>query len=449
MKRRENLWNRGRLPRLGVGVVLGAVLALVCAGCRPQSITMDLEGMPLDASGQAMIQAMEEYQAASVETYAYPALGPWMTINRTACIQGTDDDELVIFTRQENGTLEWRTVQYVYPFFESHTLAEGSTGGEEPLVIAPLIVSPDGLAVAYQSLRSQGRFLEIAEVGRPTVLVGSDGQVYSTDPELKEGEDISWDLVKAGWSSDGRYLLFYRTDNWQLGLRDEEIDLEIDVEAETQEQKEKDRSEKKNQGVVLTMKDIYGYDRQTCQVRKIWEAMRLNLPSDKVPDAEIVADVSEDNAAMFLLFDDKDDCLDVKIWNQNGVLEVSLVSLPDNPCIQMDLDQGVYYYQEEGDIWKASLGKNGQPQRILSAGSQLQAFLLSEDAHRIFTIESREDVEDVCLYLQDEKGSWYRQVIAVGTKGACSLQLSDDQQRLLVECQGEDENQVLILYFAS
>ncbi|MBP3702067.1 MAG: hypothetical protein J6I64_09255, partial [Lachnospiraceae bacterium] len=274
-----------------------------------------------------------------------------------------------------------------------------------------------------------------------------DGRVYSSDPDLEENEDISWDLVKAGWSSDGRYLLFYRTENWQVGIESGEIDLEIDLEEETEEHQGESDSNGKDQGVVLTLKDIYGYDRQTCQVRKIWEAMRLNLPASNVPNEDIVVDVTEDNAAMFLLFSDRENCRDVKLWNQNGVLEVSLVSLPDNPCIQMDLDQGVYYYQDEGDIWKAPLGKSGQPQLILSAGSQLRAFLLSEDAHRIFTIESREDTEDVCLYLQDEKGSWYRQVIAVGTKGACSLQLSDDQQRLLVECQTEDENQAWIIYF--
>jgi len=422
------------------------VLSLLLTSCKPQSMTMDLEGMTLNAGGQAMIQAMEGYQASSVEEYIYPALGPWMTINRTACIQGSDDGDLVVFTTDEADVLEWRMVQYFYPFYQSHTLAEGSASGEEPLVVAPLIVSPDGLAVAYQSLHSQGRFLEIAEVGKPTVLIGNDGQVYSSDPELEEGEEISWNLVKAGWSGDGRYLLFYRTNNWQVGVEDESVDLDIDLENDTDSNKTSAGSEKK--GVVLTIKDIYGYDRQTCQVNKIWEAMRINLPAVKVPDAEIVVDVDGDNAAMFLLFDDQYDCPDVKLWNQDGLLEFSTVSLPDNPCIQMSLDKGYYYYQEAGDIWRASLRKDGHPQRILTAGTQLQAFLISEDEHRIFTIESRENTEDVCLYLQDEKGSWYRQVIAVGTTGASSLQLSDDQQRLLVECRdGGDDNRALVLYF--
>ncbi len=432
------------------GERLGRCVAFLCCflllaamtACQPQSVTMDLEGMTLNAGGQAMIQAMEEYQASALESYSYPALGPWMNINRTACIQGADHDEVVVFTVDEQEELEWRMVQYAYPFYESRLLAEGSEAGEEPLVVAPLIVSPDGLAVAYQSLHSQGRFLEIAEVGKPTVLIGSDGQVYSTDPDLTEKEEISWDLVKADWSGDGRYLLFYRTNDWNMKMDDSGVDLEFDVEEERE-----DVNSQEEKGVVLTLKDIYGYDRQTCQVRKVWKAMRLNLPAAKVPDYEVVVDVGENGAAMFLLFDDEANCPDVKIWNQQGVMEFETVKLPENPCIQMDTNRGIYYYQEAGDIWRASLGKNGQPQRILSAGSQLQAFLISEDAHRIFTIETREETEDVCLYLQDEKGSWYRQVIAVGTQGACSLQLSDDQQRLLVECRSEDENRAIIIYF--
>lgn len=425
------------------------IIAALGSGCAPQSITMELEEMPLGPANQEVIQAMEEYQAAALETYRYRAFGPWMTVNRTACIRGTQNNEIVVFTRDDEERMEWRTVQYIYPFYESRLVSEGSATEEDPLVVAPLIVSPDGLAVAYQSLRAQGRFLEIAEVGKPTVMVGGDGQVYSTDPSLMEKEESSWELVKAGWSSDGRYLLFYHTGDWSIGVTDDaEIDLEIDVEDPTQSGADGDRdSSREDKGVVLTLKDIYGYDRQTCQVKQIWEAMRLNLPTDKKPDPEIVADANEDNAAMFLLFDEKADCPDVKLWNQNGMLEVSLVSLPENPCIQMDLQHGVYYYQESGDIWKAPLGKMGQSQRILSAGQQLQAFLISADERRIFTIETREETEDVYLYLQDDKGSWYKQAIAVDTKGACSLQLSDDQRRLLVECQTGTENQALIIYF--
>lgn len=439
----EHSFGRGHLRGILLSVCF--LMSWLLSGCQPQSITMDLEGMTLNAGGQAMIQAMEEYQASAVESYSYPALGPWMDINRTVCIQGTEDGDVVVVSVDDEEGLEWRMVQYAYPFYEARAMSEGSALGEDPLVVAPLIVSPDGLAVAYQSLHSQGRFLEIAEVGKPTVLIGSDGQVYATDPELKEGEEISWNLVKADWSSDGRYLLFYRTNNWQLGAGDTEVDLEIDLEEGTQVQQGKDKRDKT--GVVLTIKDIYGYDRQSCQVRRIWEAMRLNLPTSEVPDYEIVADVGDGSAAMFLLFNQKSNCPDVKIWNRDGVMEFEMVELPENPCIQMDLDRAIYYYQEAGDIWKAALTKNGQPQRILSAGAQLQAFLISEDEHRIFTIESREETEDVCLYLQDEKGSWYRQVIAVDTEGACSLQLSDDQQRLLVECRSEDKNRAVVFYF--
>lgn len=430
-------------------VLAGVLLMGSLMACQPQSMTMDLEGMTLNASGQAMIQAIEEYQASALESYCYPSLGPWMDINRTSCIQGTDDGDLMVVTLDERGELEWRSVQYVYPFYEGRALSEGSSEAEDPLMVAPLIVSPDGLAVAYQSLHSQGRFLEIAEMGKTTVLIGSDGQVYATNPELEEGEAVSWNLVKADWSSDGRYLLFYRTNNWQVGADDGDIDLEVDLEMDREEgnKVQKGTGNQNQAGVVLTIKDIYGYDRQTCQVRKFWEAMKLNLPTSKVPDYEIVADIFEDSAAMFLLFDQKAECPDVKIWNQNGVLEFELVELPDNPCIQMDPGQAVYYYQEAGDIWKSSLKKHGQPQRLLTAGAQLKAFLISEDEHRIFTIESREETEDVCLYLQDEKGSWYRQVIAVGTQGACALQLSDDQQRLLVECRSKDENCAVVIYF--
>ena len=96
--------------RLRVSAAILCLLSIVGSGCQPQSITMDLEGMPLDASGQAMIQAMEEYQAAALESYAYPIIGPWISINRTASIQGTDDDEMIIFTRDEEDNLEWRRV---------------------------------------------------------------------------------------------------------------------------------------------------------------------------------------------------------------------------------------------------------------------------------------------------------------------------------------------------
>ncbi|MBP3701249.1 MAG: hypothetical protein J6I64_05125, partial [Lachnospiraceae bacterium] len=148
MKRYESFRKR---RRSSLSALL-SVLILCLSGCQPQSITMDLEGMALDASGQAMIQAMEEYQAAAVETYSYPVIGPWISVNRTASIQGAENDELIVFTRNEEDGLEWRRVQYVYPFYEGLPLAEGSANGEEPLVVAPLIVSPDGLAVAYQSL---------------------------------------------------------------------------------------------------------------------------------------------------------------------------------------------------------------------------------------------------------------------------------------------------------
>ena len=442
MKRcdRSAVFLPGKRLRREVAFVGITLLVSIMTACQPKSVTMDLEGMTLNAGGQAMIQAMENYQTSTMASYSYPALGPWMDINRTACIQGTDDGEVVVFTMGEE--LEWRVVQYAYPFYEDRSLAEGSEAGEAPLVIAPLIVSPDGLAVAYQSLHSQGRFLEIAEVDKPTVLIGSDGQVYSTDSEMEAIEEVSWNLVKGDWTSDGRYLLFYRTNDWNIGVDNAGTDLEFDLEEEKE-----DENSQSAKGVVLTIKDIYGYDRQTCQVRKVWQSMRLNLPVSKVPNYEVVVDVGENGAAMFLLFDEKADCPDVKIWNQNGVMEFETVKLPENPCIQMDTNQGIYYYQEAGDIWKATLSKNGQPQRILSAGSQLQAFLISEDARRIFTIETREEIEDVCLYLQDEKGSWYRQVIAVGTQGACSLQLSDDQQRLLVECRSEDENRAVVIYF--
>ena len=172
MKRcdRSAVFLPGKRLRREVAFVGITLLVSIMTACQPKSVTMDLEGMTLNAGGQAMIQAMENYQTSTMASYSYPALGPWMDINRTACIQGTDDGEVIVFTMGEE--LEWRVVQYAYPFYEDRSLAEGSEAGEVPLVIAPLIVSPDGLAVAYQSLHSQGRFLEIAEVGKPTVLIG-------------------------------------------------------------------------------------------------------------------------------------------------------------------------------------------------------------------------------------------------------------------------------------
>ena len=422
-------------------VLLTAAAVLCLCSCQPQSMTVDLEEMPLNAEAQAMIQAMEEYQAMGVERYSYPAIGSWMTINRTASIMGAEEDEIVVLTRDDAGSLEWRHVQYVYPFYDSDLLSDGTVSGEDPLLIGPLVVSPDGVAVAYQSLHTQGRFLEIAEAGRSTVMVGGDGKIY-TEEVLPE--EVSWGQLKFDWSGDGKTLMFYRSDNWGIALGTARLGEEIELESE-----EPPSEPAVQGGAVLGVGDIYGYDRVSGQVRKIWEAMRLNLPVDQLGDPEVIADVNGENAAMFLLFDEAQDCEDVQLWNHGGILESSLVNLPDDPCIQMDLENGIYYYRDKSDIWKAPLGKSGQSQLIMAAGAWIQDFLISEDEHRIFTIEKREDTADICLYLQDEKGSWYKQAIAVGARGACSLQLSDDQNRLLVECQTEEENYALIICFAS
>lgn len=419
---------------------IGISLLFLCGCESKRSVTMDLEAIRMNPEASAVVQAIREYQVEGAEHYRYPALSSWLDVNRTVSIYGAEPGQITVFLEDEAGDLQWRDVDYAYPFYDAEYLTGKKADGESFLMVAPLQTSSDGQAVAYQVIEKDSQLLAVSERGKKTVLLNGDGAVWSEEGAANE-EESAWNRFEYSWSSDGQILLYYKM-GALAGSMDEEAWEEWQEEHPGEDWKESD--------VLLLPHGVYGYDRRTGQVRMIWKPMRLNMPvsASRYPSsASVVADAGESSAAMFLLFDDQSGCPDVLLWNQEGKIETALVELPENPCIQIVLKKGIYYYQENGEIRRASLGKTGQTQTLVSTSPGIQTFLVSEDENRVFTIENRENTADICLYLRDEKKNWYKQVIYVGAEGAISLQLSEEQQLLLVECRGEAYNQALILSF--
>ncbi len=407
-----------------------SVCTLLCCGCgRREPVTMNLEEVRLNRYADAVVQTMNEYQVIRTRRYLYPGVGSWLDTNRTASIFRADPEKICLFTERDSGGYEWREVHYPYGFYDAVLLRGREEGSVSPLLIAPMAVAADAKAVAYQTMEENGYVLAVSEMDKKTVYLDERGQVLGSRAIAADGEDC-WNQFEYSWSADGTTLFYYK------------------MAGPEQSASSAHR--------LSFPQGVYSYDRASGRVLQVWEPLELKLRGDvsRTPAAQTVAvDSKEGLTAMILLFDDASGCPDVLLWGGESEPKVQFLSLPENPCIQMALEEEAYYYQEEGKIQKARLGVTGQPELIVYTDPGLLSFLVSSDGQKVFTVEKRGDTEDICLYICDEKKNWYKQILYVGAEGTRSIQLSEDELKLLVEGQVESasqlrsQSQALILEF--
>ncbi|MCI8567029.1 MAG: hypothetical protein HFI39_12085 [Lachnospiraceae bacterium] len=407
-----------------------AACALLACGCgRREPVTMNLEEVRLNRYADAVVQTMNEYQVIRTRRYLYPGVGSWLDVNRTASIYRAEPEKICLFTEREGGGYEWREVHYPYGFYDAVQLQGREAGSVSPLLIAPIAVAADANAIAYQTMDENGYVLAVSETDKRTVFLDESGQVLGDRAMAAEGEH-RWNHFEYGWSADGTMLFYYKM-------------------------AESEQSVSSAHYLSLPY-GVYSYDRASGQIMQVWEPLELKLRGDvsRVPAAQTVAaDSNEGLTAMIFLFDDASGCPDVLLWGGESEPQVQFLSLPENPCIQMALEEEAYYYQEEGKIQKARLGVTGQPELIVYTDPGLQSFLVSSDGQKVFTVEKRGDTEDICLYICDEKKNWYKQILYVGAEGTRSIQLSEDELKLLIEGRVEStsqmrtQSQALILEF--
>lgn len=418
--------------------LLMAALALLAWGCSREPVTMNLEDVRLNRYADAVVQTMNEYQVIRTRRYLYPGLGSWLDANRTASIYGAGPEQIHIFTEGEDGSYQWQEVYYPYGFYDAEYM-QGETGSGQPLLIAPMLLAADARAVAYQMLNGRGYTLAVSEQGKETVFLDEQGRAFVGEPPGTDGAERLWSQFEYSWSADGAVLFYYKMAK----------PVEPDGE-ETGEEAGKhasDESLRADDRVLSLPYGVYSYDRASGQVRQIWEPLELRMPEAvfRVPASEAVtADTREGMTAMFLLFDDSSGCPDVLLWGGEATPQIRFLNLPENPCIQLELEEEAYYYQEDGKIQKARLDGAGQPELIVDTDPQLQSFLVSRDGRKVFTVEKRGDTEDICLYICDERKNWYKQVLYVGAEGTQSIQLSEDELKLLVESRVESASQLRV-----
>lgn len=416
----------------GILVLAVAFLAAGCHNRRP--VTRNLEEIRLNPDASAVVQAIREYQISASETYRYPNPGSWLNLNRTAGIYGTAPGQIRIFTEDDEGNFQWRDVDYYYPFYDAFDMEGNKTQEDGFLIFSSPQLSADCQAAAWQTLAGEDSCIVVEERGKPAVLLNENGKTEEKAGQAKQGEAERRDPegkritdYTYTWSTDGRTLLYYQA----------ELDREWDEKS-------------KGVNVYLVFAGIYGYDRQTGETRLVWEPMKLYLPGESnqyLYRWDAIADVADEKAVMFLLFQE-DSCPDVMLLNDGGQVESRRLRLPEHPCIQIVMEEEIYYYQEEGEVRRASFAGAGQSESVVCTDRAMESFVITRDGKKVFTIETRDETKDIFLYLQDEKKNWYKQALYVGADGAWSLQLSEEQQILLVECRGEEENEALILRFA-
>ena len=414
----------------GIFFLLAVFLAAGCRSRRP--VTRNLEEIHLNPDASAVIQAIQEYQMSASETYRYANLGDWLDLNRTASIYGAAPGRLRVLTKDTAGNLQWRNVEYRYPFYDASYMEGSKKDGEGFLLFSLPQISADCQAAAWKTLVGAKTCIVVEEQGKPAVLLDEKGRMDGEEEReaSAEAEDLAGKenlRLSYTWSADGRTLLYY-----QAALIHEQ-----DEEGETIQ-------------ALQFPAGIYGYDRETGENRMLWEPMKLYLPGENNPYLypwEGAAGVAGEKAVLFLLFQD-DAFPDVMLLKDGDRVETRLLRLPDHPCIQIEMEEKIYYYQEQGEVRRAAFSRQGQSEIVVATDSGMESFLVSKDGEKVFTIESRGETKDIFLYLRDEKGNWYKQALYVGADGAHALQMSEEQQILLVECRGEEENEALILRFA-
>ena len=191
---------------------------------------------------------------------------------------------------------------------------------------------------------------------------------------------------------------------------------------------------------------VFGYDRDSGQVREIWEPMVVEISGDSTQVASIAADAADGQAVMFILFNDENSGQDILLWKDGEEESMRLLDLQDDPRLQIRMSDGIYYCRDNGEILRCAISGDEQ-ETLLYVGSGLETFLVTEDESRVFTVEMRGETEDICLYTRDGEGNWRKQVLYVGAEGARYLQLSADGSELLAECPGASGTMALVLSF--
>lgn len=441
--------------RIKIAVMLAVCAFAVCGCDRREPITMNLEEVRLNRYADAVVQTMNEYQVIRTRRYLYPGLGSWLDANRTAGIYKTEPEKINIFTEGENGGYQWQEVYYPYGFYDAEpVLGRNENNGQ--LLIAPMLLAADAKAVAYQTMGERGYALAVLESGKKTVFLDENGHVTDNSTQISD-DPYLWKQFEYAWSADGTVLLYYKM-------------AEPVSETSRKEGAEETAGENAEGGMKTSLREalasedhmlslpygVYSYDRASGLVHQVWNPLEIEMPKAvyRSPAAgTVVADTREGLTAMFLLFNDVSGCPDVLLWGGESTPQIQLLNLPENPCIQLVLEEEAYYYQEDGKIQRARLGVAGQPELVVYTDPGLQSFLVSSDGQKVFTVEQRGDTEDICLYICDEKKNWYKQILYVGASGTRSIQLSEDELKLLVEGQVESasqlrgQSQVLILEF--
>lgn len=201
--------SRGKLRIAAAAAALTA--SMLVSGCeRREPITYNLEAVrPTEAAGEAALVS-EEYQVVSSHWYEYQGLGQWMGGGATASVLETEPGKLIVFTEGEEGSFQWRDVYYAYGFFDTEEMRGREADGGSPFVIAPVLMSADGTAVAYQDMRDDGYMLALSQMGQETILLDGGGRIYEDDEAIGPEAEYDWSRFEYCWSADGRQLFYYK-----------------------------------------------------------------------------------------------------------------------------------------------------------------------------------------------------------------------------------------------
>ena len=444
--------SRGKLRIAAAAAALTA--SMLVSGCeRREPITYNLEAVrSTEAAGEAALVS-EEYQVVSSHWYEYQGLGQWMGGGATASVLETEPGKLIVFTEGEEGSFQWRDVYYAYGFFDTEEMRGREADGGSPFVIAPVLMSADGTAVAYQDMRDDGYMLALSQMGQETILLDGGGRIYEDDEAIGPEAEYDWSRFEYCWSADGRQLFYYKMTRRDNIPGDETVQSEEETVQEGEDGEEDRENEilEPERGtaegdVLMFPCGVFGYDRDSGQVREIWEPMVVEISGDSTQVASIAADAADGQAVMFILFNDENSGQDILLWKDGEEESMRLLDLQDDPRLQIRMSDGIYYCRDNGEILRCAISGDEQ-ETLLYVGSGLETFLVTEDESRIFTVEMRGETEDICLYTRDGEGNWRKQVLYVGAEGARYLQLSADGSELLAECPGASGTMALVLSF--
>ena len=197
----------------GIFFLLAVFLAAGCRSRRP--VTRNLEEIHLNPDASAVIQAIQEYQMSASETYRYANLGDWLDLNRTASIYGAAPGRLRVLTKDTAGNLQWRNVEYRYPFYDASYMEGSKKDGEGFLLFSLPQISADCQAAAWKTLVGAKTCIVVEEQGKPAILLDESGRMVGEEEReaSAEAEDLAGKenlRLSYTWSADGRTLLYYQ-----------------------------------------------------------------------------------------------------------------------------------------------------------------------------------------------------------------------------------------------